>query len=137
MNGSMLSTQTLQFLDDLCAKSHSAYPEGGVLWTYVEGANQAHARLPDPRRNPSVSALKSGELETWFQVALGGWGSSKSNAYAVQASHELLRLLRSDTGADQFLWSFNDEGDAMSANIYIARVSDNRYFALELWWSHD
>jgi hypothetical protein len=114
----MLSTQTLQFLDDLCAKSHSAYPEGGVLWTYVEEANQAHTRLSDPRRGPSVGTLKLGKLETWFQVALEDWARSESNAYAVQASNELLRLLRADTGADQFLGLFSDEGDAMTANIY-------------------
>jgi hypothetical protein len=133
----MLSLQTLRFLDDLCETSHAAYPEGGVLWTYVEGANQAHSCFSDPRRRPLARVFILRELETWFQVALGDWPCTEPTSLAVQFASELLHLLRLDTESDQFLWAFEDDGDAMTANIYIARASDNRFFALELWWSHD
>jgi hypothetical protein len=133
----MLSSQTLHFLDDLCTTSNGAYPEGGVLWTYIEGANQAHARFDDHRRTPLAGDLKLSELETWFQVALGDWSRNQSASLAVHAATELLRLLSVDTGSDQFLWAFEEGDSDMTANIYIARASDNHFFALELWWSLD
>lgn len=133
----MLSSQTLRFLDDLCITSNDAYPEGGVLWTYIEGANQAHTRFDAPGRTPQAGILKLSELETWFQVALGDWSRNQSASLAVHFATELLRLLSLDTDSDQFLWAFEDGGDNMTANIYIARTSDNRFFALELWWSLD
>lgn len=133
----MLSSQTLRFLEDLCATSSVAYSQGGVLWTYIEGAKQAHTRFNDPRRTPLAGNLELSELQTWFQVALGDWSRDRSTSLAVHSATELLRLLSSDTGSDQFLWAFEDGGDEMTANIYIARASDNRFFALELWWSLD
>jgi hypothetical protein len=133
----MLSSQTLRFLDYLCAASKLAYPEGGVLWTYIEGANQAHRRFNDPRRRLVARNLKFSELQTWFQVALGDWSREQSASLAAQSATELLRLFSFDTGSDQFLWAFEEGEDDMTANIYVARASDNRFFALELWWSHD
>lgn len=107
------------------------------MWTYVEAANQAHARLNDLRKIPVAGVLKINELETWFQVALGDWDRNQSNSPAVCAAAELLGLLQSDLGTNEFRWTFEDGGDEMTANICIGRASDNRYFALELWWSHD
>jgi len=133
----MLSSQTLQFLDDLCETSNRAYPEGGVLWTYIEGANQAHSRFDDRRRTPLAGDLKLSELEIWFQVALGDWSRNQSTSLAVHSATELLRLLSVDTSSNRFLWAFQAGAYDMTANIYIARASDNRFFALELWWSHD
>lgn len=108
-----------------------------MLWTYIEAATQAHTRFNNPCRTPLAGNLELSELETWFQVALGDWSRNQSTSLAVNSATELLRLLRSDTGSDQFLWAFEDGGDEMTANIYIARASDNRFFALELWRSLD
>jgi hypothetical protein len=133
----MLSSQTLRFLDDLCATSNGAYPEEGVLSTYIEGANQAHARFDNRRRTPLAGDLKLSELEIWFQVALCDWSDNKPASIAACSATELLRLLSVDTGSDRFPWAF-EEGDCnMTANIYIARAFDNRFFALELWWPLD
>lgn len=68
----MLSKQTLQFLDDLTAESHVAYPEGGVLWTYIEGANQAHAKFVNPDRKAEAVALEiiqDGGGTYWFSTS--------------------------------------------------------------------
>jgi hypothetical protein len=118
----MLSKQALQFLDDLTAESHDAYPEGGVVWTYVEGANQAHSKFVDPRRKAEA-------------VALGG--RSPVTEKSSNMADELISFLHADLGIDSFLWGFQDDSYDMMANIYMMRASDNRYFALELWWSVD
>lgn len=52
-------------------------------------------------------------------------------------AEELIGFLQADLGIDSFLWSFADDSYDMTANIYMARASDNRYFASELWWSFD
>lgn len=99
------------------------------MWTYIEGANQAHSRFDDHRRTPLAGDLKLSELETWFQVALGDWSRNQPRSLAAYSATELVRLLRIDTNADQFLWAFEEGGSDMTANIYIARASDNRFFA--------
>lgn len=131
----MLSNQTLSFLDALCLTSHEAYPEGGTLWTYIEGANQAHFRLRDPRRTPAAGPLNLEELGKWIQWARGNKGPT--TALANEMAKRLVALLREDLSPDEVLWSFEDTGSDMHGNIYMARASDNRYFALELWWSED
>jgi len=131
----MLSSQTLSFLDALCHASHEAYPEGGALWTYVEGANQAHFRFRDPRRSPVAGTLSIEQLGKWLQGAQGD--SAPPTDASIGMAKKLVALLREDLGPDEVLWSFEDAGSDMQANIYMARASDNRYFALELWWSRD
>lgn len=131
----MLSNQTLRFLDALCQTSHEAHPEGGTLWTYLEGANQAHSKLRDPRRTPAAGPLNFEELGTWLQWAQGDRGPTTD--VSTDMAKRLIALLREDLSPDEVLWSFEDAGSDMHANIYMARASDNRYFALELWWSED
>lgn len=127
----MLTTRTLQFLDGLCAESHDAYPEGGVLWTYVEAANQAHVRFRNTESKPLAEVLEQSELGSWFQAAL----PTRNDTANVAA--ELLSLLRSDLCVDEFSFSYEEGNHDMSLDIAMARASDNRYFALELWWSVD
>lgn len=131
----MLSSQTLDFLDALCRASHVAYPQGGTLWTYVEGANQAHFRFRDVRRIPVAGALNIEQLGKWIQWAQGG--RAPTTGVSIGMAERLVGLLRADLCPDEVLWSFEDAGSDMQANIYMARVSDNRYFALELGWSED
>ena len=131
----MLSKHTLQFLDDFCVKSHVAYPEGGVVWTYVEGANQAHSKFVNPHRKPEAVTLDFNQLGSWFQAALGVRSPMTYGSSGM--AKELIGFLQADLGIDSFLWGFEDNGYDMTANIYMRRASDNRYFALELWWSVD
>lgn len=131
----MLSNRTLEFLDALRQTSHEAYPEGGTLWTYIEGANQAHSKFRDPRRIPAARPLNLEELGTWFQSAQGDRGPTTD--VSIDMAGRLVALLREDLSPDEVLWSLEDAGSDMQASIYMARASDNRYFALELWWSED
>jgi hypothetical protein len=131
----MLSKQTLEFLDYLTAESHDAYPEGGVVWTYVEGANQAHSKFVNPRRKAEAVDLDFNQLSLWFEAALGG--RSPATERSSNMADELISFLQADLGINSFLWGFQDNSYDMMANIYMMRASDNRYFALELWWSVD
>jgi hypothetical protein len=131
----MLSNQTLDFLDVLCCASRAAYPEGGMLWTYIEGANQAHFKFRDARRVPVAEALSAEQLGKWLQWAQGD--RDPTTDVSIGMAERLVELLREDIRPDEVLWSFEDSGSDMKANIYMARVSDNRYFELELWWSED
>ena len=131
----MLSQQTLQFLDDLTCEAHVAYPQGGVLWTYVESANQAHSKFVNPRRKPEAHALDFNKLGSSFEAALGSRSSVTERSSS--RAKELISFLQADLGIDSFLCGFEDDSDDMTANIYMMRASDNRYFALELWWSVD
>ena len=135
----MLSTRTQKLLEELCVKSHDAYPEGGTLWTFIEAANQAHLRFRDSRREPPASEMDLEQLGRWLKGAQGSWadvrGPGKTNC--ISDAIELVRALEKDLQVDEFLWSFDDAGTDMTANIYMAHNSDNRYFALEMWWSID
>ena len=131
----MLSKHTLQFLDDICSKSHVAYPQGGVVWTYVEAANQAHSKFVNPHRKPEAFALDFNQLGSWFQAALGRHAPMTEGSSGM--AKELIGLLQADLGIDSFLLGFENDSYDMTSNIYMMRASDNRYFALELWWSID
>jgi hypothetical protein len=79
------------------------------------------------------------QLGEWLQGATGSRiGVDESvTAESLEAANELLQALKNDLQVDEFLWAFDDAGTDMTANIYMARNSDNRYFALEMWWSID
>ena len=79
------------------------------------------------------------QLGRWFQCAQSGWvdGQSPVKTEFISDATELVKALKEDLQVDEFLWSLDDAGTDMSANIYMVRNSDNRYFALEMWWSID
>ncbi|MEJ5128869.1 hypothetical protein WH367_22715 [Comamonas sp. MYb21] len=79
------------------------------------------------------------QLGAWVQGALGGASNPQELVAAVSTSiaNELLRALKDDLQVDEFLWAFEDGGTEMTGNIYMVRNFDNRYFALEMWWSID
>lgn len=131
----MLSPRTLDLLDRHCARSHAAFPEGGTLWTYTEAAHQAHSRFNDPRRTPTAGPLDKDELAIWLQAAEGDFGTLRPDSQS--AAHALIDALRTDLGVDAFLWYYQNDGHVMNADLHMARLSDNRYFLLELWWSFD
>ena len=106
-----------------------------MLWTYIEGANQAHFKFRDARRVPVAEALSAEQLGKWLQWAQGD--RDPTTDVSIGMAERLVELLREDIRPDEVLWSFEDSGSDMKANIYMARVSDNRYFELELWWSED
>ena len=131
----MLSVTTLDLLDALCRASRAAYSEGGTLWTYVEAANQAHFKFRDRHRTPAAVELNMDQFARWLQWAQGDRGPTTSAS--MDLANKLIASLHSDLGPDELLWSFEDAGSDMSANIYMARAFDNRFFALELLWSED
>lgn len=131
----MLSSSTLEFLETLCRTSHEAYPEGGILWTYTEAANQAHSRIHDPRVPWGEGAPSIERLGGWLQVPLGDWG--REGIRQDELAQKLLAHLHDDLAPDQADLLLEDDGTSSTARIRLARASDNRYFELELWWSLD
>lgn len=66
----MLSEGTLELLQSLQDLSHAEYPEGGLLYTYSEAANQAHSRMSATGQS-SVSDAQLREFAHFLQVAHG------------------------------------------------------------------
>lgn len=136
----MLSAATLDLLQELQDRSHETFDQGGVLYTYVEAANQAHslfpgARGPDPHRD-----IES--LARFLQVTQQGHpvddadAASRPEPSFAQSAKALMSSLRNDLSFDEA--SLVLEGDdAVQATIAMARRRDNRFFSLELWWSMD
>ncbi|MCR6475232.1 hypothetical protein NU688_03600 [Variovorax sp. ZS18.2.2] len=106
------------------------------MWTYVEGANQAHFKFRDPRRSLAAGPLSVEQLAKWLQWAQGDRAATATDV-SIGMAKRLVALLGEDLFPDEVLWSVEDAGSDMHANIYMSRASDNRYFALELWWSED
>lgn len=78
-------------------------------------------------------------LGYWLQCARSGHSSDLKpvTAESIADATRLVNALKNDLKADAFLLAFDDAGTDMTANIYMIRNSDNRYFALEMWWSID
>jgi hypothetical protein len=134
----MLSPPTLSFLAELQEKSHAAYPEGGLLYTYVEASNQAHFRFPTS--NAASSSLSSDELDSlgrFLQASQGDYLSQSVGSPFKLAAQRLVERLRNDVEFDEVSCLLEDGGHDMEAKLKMARRSDNRFFGLELWWSID
>ncbi len=131
----MLSSSTLQLLDEVCSQSHLAYPEGGALWTYVEAANQAHTRFKDARSTGPDPTTGTNGLAKWFQWAVGDRDATQRGS--VEAATRLVASVRRDLSFDDLLLLIEEGGSDMRAVLHMARYADNRYFSLDLWWSED
>jgi hypothetical protein len=132
----MLSRATLELLERMQDISHSAYPEGGLLYTYTEAANQAHTAMPDAAQR-SLSDTQSRDLARFLQCAHGNYGIEEVSEDFVNKSRELVYVLMSDLRFDEINVVFENCGTDMEASLSMARRSDNRYFSLWLWWSVD
>jgi len=136
----MLSTDTTNFLEMLLRRSKEAYQEGGLLYTFIEAANQAHTRFPQGSTstpNSQPTAIESNNLALCIYASQGNPGSKEPDSSAVVCARELLQRLQRDLGFDRICCIFDDQGDSMGITIAMARYSDNRYFSLKLWWSID
>lgn len=134
----MLSPPTLSFLAELQEKSHAAYPQGGLLYTYVEAANQAHSRYSNSRAD-SLNLLLSEfkDLSRFLQASQGDYVSETTAPAFALAAQQLMEHLRDDLRFDEVSCHLEDGGHDMEAKVKMARRSDNRFFELELWWSID
>lgn len=137
----MLSATTLNLLQVLQDKSHETFDQGGVLYTYMEAANQAHSLFPGGEASVE-SELNIESLACFLQVTQQGHpvdnidAASRPEPSFAQSARTLISSLRSDLAFDEA--SLKLEGDdAMQATISMARRKDNRFFSLELWWSMD
>ena len=134
----MLSPATLALLASLQEASHLAYSEGGLLYTYIEAANQAHFRLPIKSGRSSVllpSEVR--ELGRFLQSSQGQYQSEVAAPTYLTLAEELLMQLQNDLRFDEVAWSLEDGGHDMSANIKMTKRVENRFFSLELMWSID
>lgn len=133
---SMLSPPTLALLEELQARSHAAYPEGGLLYTYIEAANQAHVRYStiDGKVLPEVGLR---ELACFLQSSQGDYVAEAATPSFVSLAQQLLARLNADLNFEEISWSMEDGGHDMSGRLKMARRTDNRFFGLELMWSVD
>ncbi|GAA6140651.1 hypothetical protein [Hydrogenophaga sp. 5NK40-0174] len=132
----MLSPTTLALLEELQALSHAAYSEGGLLYTYVEAASQAHFRFPrDGSRSLCDNQLR--ELGRFLQSSQGSYAALAPAPSFERLAHQLLAQLKADLNFEEASWLMDDGGHNMDGTLKMARRSDNRYFALELMCSID
>lgn len=132
----MLSPPTLALLEELQARSHAAYPEGGLLYTYTEAANQAHFRYSttDCGALPEIGLM---ELARFLQSSQGDYFNETAAPSFVSLAQQLLACLSSDLKFEEISWSMEDGGHDMNGRLNMARRTDNRFFGLELMWSID
>ncbi len=123
-------------LEKLQERSHAAYPEGGLLFTYIEAANQAHFRYPVDL-GAALSAEGLEELARFLQASQGDYIAKPSAPVFISLAQELLAHLDTDLNFDEVSWSMDDGGHDMSGALKMARRTDNRFFELELMWSVD
>jgi hypothetical protein len=134
----MLSHSTLKFLANLQEKSHAAYPDGGLLYTYTEASNQAHFRYPvNIAASENLSSSEHNELARFLQASQGDYLSKSIEPTFALAAKRLMDLLQEDVKFDEVSCVLQDGGHDMRVNLKAARRSDNRYFELDLWWSID
>lgn len=120
------------------AESHVAYSEGGLLYTYVEAANQAHSRYRAVAASSSaLSQTALRELGRFIQASQGNYQSELVTAPYLAVAQQLVEGLQADLLFDEVSWSLEDSGHSMNASLEMARRSDNRFFYLELMWSVD
>lgn len=128
----------LAFLAELQEKSHSAYAEGGLLYTYIEAANQAHSRYsPSAGTSVALSPQLIQGLGRFIQASQGNYQEELVDPAYQATAQQFYELLKSDLKFDVMSWSLEDGGHDMTALINMARHEDNRFFSLELMWSID
>lgn len=136
----MLSADTFKYIEILHEGSNSAYPEGGLLYTYIEAANQAHCRYNvgfDEKALLQLTDQDLAELGRFLQISQGAYGQEKADPAFIQRAQLLLDKLKRDLSFDEAYITFDDNGTDIEAVIHMARRRDNRYFCLDLWWSVD
>lgn len=131
----MLST-SLTILDKLVHGAHIAYPEGGLLYTYTEAANQAHFLMPQAEAS-RLSSLEQKAFARFLQASQGDYIETEPSKVFVIAELDLMTALHADIGFDEVTCETEDGGTDMRFQIFMVRRPDNRYFSLDLWWSID
>ena len=133
----MLSTSTIDLLTALQERSHAVFTEGGVLYTYIEAANQAHFRYPaGAAAQADLSPEDFGTLRRFIRTSLNEAPAGIAKRSSSLAG-QLIERLRDDLTFDEIVGVFEDDGDSLNANLMMVRRADNRFFALELFWSVD
>jgi hypothetical protein len=133
----MLSSSTLSLLASLQQKSHAAYSEGGLLYTYTEAANQAHFRLPAVSYTNAMQPSQIRELGRFLQASQGQYQADIVSSSYMALAEQLVEQLRADLKFDEIAWSLEEGGYDMTGTLKMARRVENLFFSLELWWSID
>jgi hypothetical protein len=134
----MLAFSTLAFLADLQEKSDSAYSEGGLLYTYIEAANQAHSRYKASDKKTDVFSPEDlQELACFIQSSQGNYQLENAEPSYLSTAQQLLELLQVDLKFNETTWFLERGGYDMRALITMVRHIDNRFFSLEFMWSVD
>ena len=137
----MLSTATVRALDELAQRSRAAHPEGGLLYTFVEAADQSHSMFPKQlagQRSAELADDGRAMLAVVLSKSLGHLGCTEADGESLALADDLMQRLREDL-AFTSVGTVPDDGDdyCWGATVHMARESDNRYFSLTLWGSID
>ena len=137
----MLSANTVQKLEDLAQRSHVSYPEGGLLYTFTEAANQAHCMFPKQLAGLRAARLIDGDrtqLAIVICKSLGDPGCTKADIKSLAIADDLLQRIVEDLECTSVgILPDGDDDYCWGATIHMARETDNRYFSLRLWGSID
>lgn len=137
----MLSEATVRTLDELARRSRAAYPEGGLLYTFTEAADQSHSMFPSQlaeRYSAQLTEDGRAMLAVVLGKALGHPACTEADGESLTLADDLVERLRGDL-AFTSVGAVADEDDDYSwgTTIHMARESDNRHFSLNLWGSID
>jgi hypothetical protein len=137
----MLSAATVRTLEDLAELSHASYPEGGLLYTFTEAANQAHGMFPKNLAGRSAAHLTEddrAQLALVISKALGNPGCIEADDESLAIADDLMQRLGGDLEFTRVGTVIDDYDDyCWGSTIHMARETDNRYFSLCLWGSID
>jgi hypothetical protein len=137
----MLGTATVRTLEDLAQRSHASYPEGGLLYTFTEAANQAHSKFPKnlaERRAAHLIEDDRAQLAIVICKAVGNTGCAEADDESLAIADDLIQRLGEDLQFTSVGTVADDYDDyCWGATIHMARATDNRYFSLCLWGSID
>jgi hypothetical protein len=142
----MLSAKTKEFLDEVCDYSDAQYKEGGALYVYKYGRNQAHVLLSEyPELEASweqrTSELTGADIISFGRVIMGAKcllteRDESSPEKIRQHSEELLCLLKSDLNYDRIAIAQLDLS-GISDSIELVLTSGNNFSSLLFFWSID
>jgi hypothetical protein len=137
----MLAAATVRTLEELAQRSHASYPQGGLLYTFTEAANQAHCRFPQKladRRAAHLTEDDRAQLGLVICKALGNFSCAKADVDSLAIADDLMQRLRRDLEFTSVGAVVDDDDDyCWGSTIHMARETDNRYFSLCLWGSID
>ncbi|MDI9727248.1 hypothetical protein [Stutzerimonas stutzeri] len=142
----MLSKRTLGFLEGLANASSAVYTEGGLLFTFKFGYQQAHncsitslreSLVTTDRQFLELTEKDIQDLGRFFQGSLGQYTKETPSQDAQEIARSLVERLHHDLQFDSASLVVEDENYGMTVQLEMVQRLNNSLYSLEIWWSVD